>query len=139
MSHHEKPVFIVSATRTPIGSYLGALSTLSAPALGATAISAALERGKVAADQVDEVYMGNVLSAGIGQAPARQASKAAGIPDAVPCTTVSKVCGSGLQSVFLATRALKLGDIQARHCRRHGVDVERSLLPRQGAHRLPHG
>ena len=106
----ENAVYIVSATRTPIGSYLGALQSLSAPKLGAVAIKAALERAKVSADAVGEVFMGNVLSAGIGQAPARQASLFAGIPDSVPCTTVSKVCGSGLQSVILGTKTALLGD-----------------------------
>ena len=103
-------LFVVAATRTPIGAFLGSLSSISAPHLGATAIKAALERGKVAPDLVDEVYMGNVLSAGVGQAPARQAMIYAGIPDRVPATTVGKVCGSGLQSVVLASRALALGD-----------------------------
>jgi acetyl-CoA C-acetyltransferase len=104
------PVYIVSATRTPIGAYLGALSSVSAPQLGATAIKAALERAKVAPDQVGEVFMGNVLSAGIGQAPARQAMRFAGLPDAVPATTVSKVCGSGMQALVFGTQAIALGD-----------------------------
>ena len=111
MSHHVNPVYIVSATRTPIGSYLGALSSLPAPRLGATAIKAAVERAKLEPGHIQEVFMGNVLSAGIGQAPARQAAIFAGIPDSVPATTVSKVCGSGLQSVVSATRALMLGDV----------------------------
>ncbi len=110
MSHHVNPVFIVSATRTPIGSYLGALSSLAAPRLGAAVIKDAVSRAKLEGKDVGEVFMGNVLSAGIGQAPARQAAIYAGIPDSVPCTTVSKVCGSGLQSVVLAARALMLGD-----------------------------
>ncbi len=105
-------LFVVAATRTPIGAFLGSLSGISAPHLGATAIKAALERGKVTSDLVDEVYMGNVLSAGVGQAPARQAMIYAGIPDRVPATTVGKVCGSGLQSVVLASRALALGDAE---------------------------
>jgi acetyl-CoA C-acetyltransferase len=92
-------VYVVSAARTPIGSFQGALSSLPAPRLGAVAIKSALERANVPADQVGEVFMGNVLSAGIGQAPARQASIFAGIPASVPTTTVSKVCGSGLQAV----------------------------------------
>jgi acetyl-CoA C-acetyltransferase len=104
------PVFIVSATRTPIGAYLGSLSSLSAPQLGATAITAALARGKVASELVEEVFLGNVLSAGIGQAPARQAQRAAGIPDHVQATTVSKVCGSGMQALVFATQAIALGD-----------------------------
>ncbi len=105
-----EPVYLVSAARTPVGSYLGALAAISAPRLGATAVRAAVERAGISPDQVDEVFLGNVLSAGIGQAPARQAAIYAGIPDTVPCTTVSKVCGSGLQAVILATRALRLGD-----------------------------
>jgi acetyl-CoA C-acetyltransferase len=112
MSHHTHPVYIVSATRTPIGSYLGALASLPAPRLGAAVIKSAVERAKLRPEQIQEVYMGNVLAAGIGQAPARQAAIFAGIPDSVPCTTVSKVCGSGLQSVILATRQLMLGDAE---------------------------
>ncbi len=108
MSH--PPVYIVSATRTPIGSYLGALSSLPAPRLGATAIKAAIERAKLKPEQIEEVFMGNVLSAGIGQAPARQAAIFADVPNSVPCTTVSKVCGSGLQSVILGTKTVLLGD-----------------------------
>ena len=104
------PVFIASAARTPIGSFLGALSPVRAPDLGAAAIRGALARAGIAADAVDEVFMGNVLSAGIGQAPARQASIYAGIPNTVPTTTVSKVCGSGMQAVILGARAVALGD-----------------------------
>jgi acetyl-CoA C-acetyltransferase len=104
------PVYIVSATRTPIGSFLGSLSTVPAPRLGAAAIEAALERAKVSADQVDEVFMGNVLSAGIGQAPARQAAIYARIPNKVPATTVSKVCGSGLQAILFGTKTIAIGD-----------------------------
>ena len=104
------PVYVVSARRTPIGAYLGAFVDLSAPKLGAVAIKAALESAKVPVDAVQQVYMGNVLSAGIGQAPARQASLAAGIPNNVPCDTIGKVCGSGLESIVLATRQIALGD-----------------------------
>jgi acetyl-CoA C-acetyltransferase len=103
-------LFIVGAARTPIGAFQGGLASLAAPRLGAIAIKEALERAKVQPDQIDEVFMGNVLSAGIGQAPARQASIYAGLPDSVPCTTVNKVCGSGLQSVVLAGRAILVGD-----------------------------
>jgi acetyl-CoA C-acetyltransferase len=106
------PVYVVSAVRTPIGSYLGALASFPAPKLGAIAIRAALERAKLPPDAVHEVFMGNVLSAGIGQAPARQAAIYGGIPDTVPATTVSKVCGSGLQAVILGCRALLLGDAE---------------------------
>jgi acetyl-CoA C-acetyltransferase len=103
-------VYIVSAARTPIGSYLGAFASVPAPRLGAVAIQAALERAQVAGEHVSEVFMGNVLSAGIGQAPARQAAIFAGIPHAVPATTVSKVCGSGLQAVVFGAKTLALGD-----------------------------
>jgi acetyl-CoA C-acetyltransferase len=103
-------VYIVSAARTPIGAFLGSLSSLRAPELGAVAIKAALERAKVTADQVGEVFMGNVLSAGIGQAPARQAMIFAGLPKTVPATTVSKVCGSGLQAVVFGAKTVALGD-----------------------------
>jgi acetyl-CoA C-acetyltransferase len=106
------PIFIVSAARTPIGAFLGSLSSVTAPQLGATAIRGALTRAKLAPDTIEEVFMGNVLSANIGQAPARQAMKAAGIPDKTPATTVSKVCGSGLQAVVFGTRTLALGDAQ---------------------------
>jgi acetyl-CoA C-acetyltransferase len=105
-------VFVVSGARTPIGSYLGTLASLPAPRLGALAIKSALERAAVAPEQVAEVFMGNVLSAGIGQAPARQAAIFAGIPHSVPATTVSKVCGSGLQSVIFGTKTLALGDAE---------------------------
>lgn len=104
-----EPVHVVAAARTPIGAYLGALSSLSAPELGAVSIKAALQRAGVAAEQVEEVFMGNVLSAGIGQAPARQAALKAGLPNTVPCTTVGKVCGSGLQAVVLGARAIQVG------------------------------
>lgn len=104
------PVYIVGAARTPIGAFLGALSTLVAPRLGAAAIEAALSRSKVPADRVGEVFMGNVLSAGIGQAPARQAAIYANIPKNVPATTVGKVCGSGMQAVILGAKSIALGD-----------------------------
>src|SRR5262245_30996004 len=110
MTHHVPPVYIVSAVRTPIGAYLGGLTSLPAPRLGAIAIKSAIERAKLQPNQVQEVFMGNVLSAGIGQAPARQAAIYAGVPDTVPATTVSKVCGSGLQAVIFGTKTLQLGD-----------------------------
>jgi acetyl-CoA C-acetyltransferase len=103
-------VYIVSAARTPVGAFMGSLSSLAAPRLGAVAIGAALERAKLPVDVVDEVFMGNVLSAGIGQAPARQASIFAGIPNTVPTTGVSKVCGSGLQAIVLGAKTVALGD-----------------------------
>ena len=95
-------IVIVGAARTPIGAFLGTLAPVPAPRLGAIAISAALDRARVRPELVDEVYMGNVIQAGVGQAPARQASIFAGIPNTVPCTTINKVCGSGLKSVMLA-------------------------------------
>lgn len=103
-------VYVVAAARTPIGAFLGALSPLTAPRLGAVAVRAALERARVAPENLDQVYLGNVLSAGVGQAPARQAAIYGGVPASVPATTVSKVCGSGLEAVVLATRAIALGD-----------------------------
>ncbi|MEZ4426164.1 MAG: beta-ketoacyl synthase N-terminal-like domain-containing protein, partial [Nannocystaceae bacterium] len=103
-------VVIASATRTPIGSFLGSLSGLAAPQLGAVAIRAALARAGVEGKDVDEVLMGCVLPAGVGQAPARQASKGAGIPDSVGCVTLNKVCGSGLKTVMLAAQAIRAGD-----------------------------
>ncbi|MBI3521903.1 MAG: acetyl-CoA C-acyltransferase [Chloroflexi bacterium] len=103
-------VVILGASRTPIGAFLGGLAPLSAPQLGAIAIRCALERAHVRADQVDEVFMGNVVQAGVGQAPARQAALGAGLPVSVPCTTVNKVCGSGLKSVMLASSQIKAGE-----------------------------
>lgn len=103
-------VYIISAVRTPIGSFGGALSGLTATQLGAEAIKGALSKAGVDAKDVDEVFMGNVLSANLGQAPARQAALFAGLPDTVPCTTVNKVCSSGLKSVMLGTQAIMLGD-----------------------------
>ena len=103
-------VVIVGAARTPIGAFLGGLAPLAAPKLGAIAIRAALERSGIALDKIDEVYMGNVVQAGVGQAPARQAALGAGLPQSVPCTTVNKVCGSGLKSVMLASSQLLAGE-----------------------------
>jgi len=105
----QDPVVIVGCARTPMGAFQGELSTLSAPQLGAIAIKAALERSRVPLDLVSEVYMGCVLPAGVGQAPARQAALGAGLPQSVPCTTVGKVCGSGLKAVMLAHDAIAAG------------------------------
>ncbi len=101
---------IVSAVRTPIGKFLGSLAGLTAPRLGALAIRAAIERAGLDPGQIDEVYVGNVVSAGLGQAPARQAAIGAGFPSSVPTTTINKVCGSGLKAVMLAAQAIRAGD-----------------------------
>ena len=101
---------LVSAVRTPIGRFLGALSSLTAPQLGAIAIREAVQRAGIPVDQIDEVIMGNVVSAGVGQAPVRQAALRGGIPDDVPGFTINKVCGSGLKAVMLAAQAIKAGD-----------------------------
>ncbi|MDF2114380.1 acetyl-CoA C-acyltransferase [Roseiarcaceae bacterium H3SJ34-1] len=103
------PVVIVSAVRTPLGRFQGDLSPLTAPALGAHVIRAALERARLAPDRVDEVFMGCVLPAGQGQAPARQAMRSAGLPDAVGATTVNKVCGSGMKATMIANDLLLAG------------------------------
>jgi len=103
---------IISAVRTPIGAFMGSLSSLPAPKLGAIAIAEAIKRAGIKNEDVDEVIMGNVLPAGIGQAPARQAAIYAGLPSSVPCLTINKVCGSGLKSVMLADQSIKVGDSQ---------------------------
>ena len=105
-----RDVVIVAVARTPIGSFMGSLSSIPAPKLGAIAIKGALEKIKLDPNLVDEVFMGNVVSAGLGQAPARQAAIFAGISDTVPCTTINKVCASGMKSVMLAAQSIALGD-----------------------------
>jgi acetyl-CoA C-acetyltransferase len=105
-----KDVVIVSVARTPIGSFMGSLSSIPAPKLGAVAIKGALDKINLDPSMVEEVYMGNVVSAGLGQAPARQAAIFAGIPNTVPCTTVNKVCSSGMKSIMLAAQTIALGD-----------------------------
>jgi acetyl-CoA C-acetyltransferase len=134
-------VVILSGARTPMGGFQGELSALAAPELGAAAIRAAVERAGVKAEDVDETLMGNVLSAGLGQAPARQASRFAGLPDATPCTTISKVCGSGMKAVMIGADQVALG--------RAGIVVAGGmesmtnspyLLPKaRGGYRLGHG
>ena len=106
-----KEVVIVSAVRTPIGSFLGSLSTIPAPKLGAVAIKGALDKIKLNPELVEEVLMGHVVQAGSGQAPARQAAIYAGIPNTVPCTTINKVCASGMKAVMQAAQAIALGDL----------------------------
>jgi len=107
-----KRVVIVAAARTPIGSFMGGLSTIPAPQLGAIAIKGALAKINLDPTLVDEVFMGNVVQAGVGQAPARQAALFAGLPNAVACTTVNKVCASGMKSVMFAAQAIQTGDAE---------------------------
>ena len=105
-----KEVVIVSVARTPIGRFMGSLSAIPAPKLGAIAIKGALNKINLEPNLVEEVFMGNVVSAGLGQAPARQAAIFAGIPNTVPCTTINKVCASGMKSIMLAAQTISLGD-----------------------------
>lgn len=105
-----KNVVIVAAVRTPIGSFLGSLSSVSASKLGTVAIKGAMDKINLDPSSVNEVLMGNVIQAGVGQAPARQAAIGAGIPDTVPCTTVNKVCASGMKAVMLGAQSIMLGD-----------------------------
>ena len=107
-----RDVFILSFARTPIGAFQGSLNSVTAPYLGAAAIKGALGKSSVDASQIDEVIMGNVLSAGTGQAPARQASIYAGLPDSVECITINKMCGSGLKAVMLGAQAIASGDAE---------------------------
>ncbi len=109
----DRDVFLVSGARTPIGAFGGALSSVPAPELGAVAIQAALEKARILPDQVDEVILGNVVSAGLGQNPARQAAIKAGVPVSIGATTINKVCGSGLKAVMLASQAIRLGEAEA--------------------------
>ncbi|MFV8393248.1 acetyl-CoA C-acyltransferase [Flavobacterium sp. LB2P6] len=108
----DKRVVIVSAVRTPIGSFMGGLSTVTAPKLGAIAIKGALDKIKLDPNLIDEVFMGNVVQAGVGQAPARQAALFAGLPDSVACTTINKVCASGMKAVMLGAQAIQCGDAE---------------------------
>ena len=110
MSDADRTAVIVGAARLPTGRFLGGLSSLSAPQLGAKAIAAAVERSGVEPDAIEDVIMGNVIQAGIGQAPARQAQIAAGLPPTIPAMTINKVCGSGLKAVMLAAQAIRAGD-----------------------------
>ena len=135
------PVVIVSAARTPMGSFQGALAGLAAPKLGAIAIGAALERAGLERETIDEVMMGNVLGAGLGQNPARQASLGSGLSEAVPCSTISKVCGSGMKAVMLAHDAILCGS--AARMVAGGMESMSNapyLLPKaRGGLRLGHG
>jgi acetyl-CoA C-acetyltransferase len=112
MADPQRTAVIVGAARTPIGRFLGGLSGLKTPELGAIAIRAALERSRIDASDIEDVILGNVVSAGLGQAPARQAALRGGVPDTVGAMAVSRVCGSGLQAVMLAAQAIRAGDAQ---------------------------
>src|SRR5262245_10060115 len=112
MADSSRTAVIVSAARTPIGKFLGGLSTLTAPELGAQAIRAAVQRAGGSLDDIEEVIMGNVIQGGVGQAPGRQALLKAGIPATVSALTINKVCGSGLKAVMLAAQAIKAGDAE---------------------------
>jgi len=103
-------VYILSGARTPSGTFMGPLSQVAAPKLGATAIKGALEKAKISGDQVDEVFMGNVVTAGVGQALARQAVIFAGLPESVPASTVNKVCGSGMKTIIMGVQSILAGD-----------------------------
>jgi acetyl-CoA C-acetyltransferase len=134
-------VYIVAARRTPIGAFQGTLAGMTAPQLGAAAVRGALERAGVTGAQVDEVLVGCVLPAGLGQAPARQVSLGAGIPNSVPCTTVNKVCGSGMKTVMLGSDAIRAGS--ARVIVAGGIESMTNapyLLPKaRGGYRMGHG
>src|SRR5258707_937914 len=112
MSAASDPVVILSAARTPLGRFMGELTPFSAHKLGSHVIGAALERAKLAPERIDEVFMGNVLPAGQGQAPARQAARGAKLPDATGATTVNKVCGSGMKATMLAHDIIKAGSAE---------------------------
>ena len=134
-------VVVVSAKRTPVGAFQGVLSSISAHQLGATVIKAVLEETKVNPASIDEVIMGNVLSAGQGQAPARQATLEAGLPSSVECLTINKMCGSGLKAVMLATQAIQVGDAEIVIAGgMENMTQAPYLLPKgRGGHRLGHG
>ncbi|MFM7667039.1 MAG: acetyl-CoA C-acyltransferase, partial [Bacteroidota bacterium] len=108
----KKEVYIISAVRTPMGSFLGAFASIPATQLGSIAIKGAVEKATIPVDSIDEVFMGNVLQAGVGQAPARQAALGAGLNQNVPCTTVNKVCASGMKSIMLGAQTILAGDNQ---------------------------
>src|SRR6202789_2005025 len=134
-------IVILSGMRTPMGAFQGELSGMSAPALGAGAIAAAVARAGIKPADVSETLMGNVLPAGVGQAPARQASRFAGVPDNVPCTTISKVCGSGMKAVMIASDQLALGhaDIVVAGGMESMTNSPYLLPKARGGYRLGHG
>ncbi|HRP76849.1 MAG TPA: acetyl-CoA C-acetyltransferase, partial [Rhodocyclaceae bacterium] len=135
------PVVIVSVARTPMGGFQGDFSSLAAPQLGAVAIRAAVERAGIAPEQVEEVIMGNVLQAGVGQAPARQAALGAGLPLSAGCTTVHKVCGSGMKAAMFARDLLLVGsnDIMVAGGMESMTNAPYLLPKARGGYRLGHG
>jgi acetyl-CoA C-acetyltransferase len=137
----QSEIVILSGVRTPMGGFQGELSSLSAPQLGAGAIAGAVARAGLKPEDVDETLMGNVLSAGIGQAPARQASRFAGLPDSVPCTTVSKVCGSGMKAIMIGADQVALGraDIVVAGGMESMTNSPYLLPKARGGYRLGHG
>src|SRR5437899_8398531 len=141
MRNGTNEVIVAGAVRTPVGTFGGAFVDTSATTLGAIVLQEALNRAGVQPDQVDEIIMGNVLSAGLGMNPARQAAIAAGIPDSVPATTVNKVCGSGLKAVALATQAIILGDADVVLAGgMEGMSTAPYLLPKaRYGYRMRHG
>jgi acetyl-CoA C-acetyltransferase len=134
-------IVILSGARTPMGGFQGELAGVSAPQLGATAIAAAVSRAGIKPEDVDETLMGNVLPAGLGQAPARQASRFAGLPDGVPCTTISKVCGSGMKAVMIGADQVALGraDIVVAGGMESMTNSPYILPKARGGYRLGHG
>jgi len=132
----ETPV-ILSAVRTPIGKFQGGLAGFSAPELGGKAVAEAIRRSGLEAKQIDEAILGNVVQAGLGQNPARQAALKGGCDARVAAMTINKVCGSGLKAVALADQAVRLEESQV-VVGRHGIHVQLSLPAAAGAHRLPH-
>ncbi len=135
------PIVIVGAARTPMGGFQGDLTAVTAPELGASAVSAAVERSGLKGDDIDEVIMGCVLSAGLGQAPARQAALKGGLPDSVPCTTVNKMCGSGMRAVMTACDTLSLGhaDVMVAGGLESMTNAPYILPKARGGFRLGHG
>ena len=135
------PIVIVGAARTPMGAFQGELASLTAPQLGSAAIRAALDRAGIAAEDVSETFMGNVLPAGQGQAPARQAALGAGLPPSVPCTTISKVCGSGMKATMIAHDALATGsaDIVVAGGMESMSNAPYLLPKARGGYRMGHG
>ena len=137
MAAASDPVVIVSAARTPLGRFMGELSPFSAHKLGSHVIGAALERATLSPERIDEVLLGCVLPAGQGQAPARQAARGAGLPDATGATTINKVCGSGMKATMLAHDIINAGSAADRSVRRHGEHEQCALSAGEGAWRLP--